>query len=538
MNVRDPRPADADADVEHMLAALRAPACYPHPAQHIEMLETHISWVILAGAYAYKIKKPVNLGFLDFSSPAARRHYCEEELRLNRRLAADLYLEVVPITGDIDAPRVGGAGPVLEYAVKMRRFEQTALLDAKLARGELDGIAVEALARKIAAFHLTAPNAATTAGIDPAAGLLPPALENFRQMLPLLESADDVEALARLREWTLSEYQRPAGLLAKRLAEGRIRECHGDLHLGNIVLLNGEPTPFDCIEFNPALRWMDTMSEAAFPVMDLAAHRRNDLARVFLNSYLEAGGDYGGVSVLRFYLVYRALVRAKVSLLRAAQPDATAERRDHAVATCRSYIALAGSYMRPRHGAVIITHGLSGSGKTTLTQPLIAGLGALRLRSDIERKRMHGLSALAHTDSAVATGIYTPEATSRIYALLRSLARGIVDSGFPALIDATFLKRGQRAIFRQLAGELRVPFVIISICAAPDVLRARIASRAAGGGDSSEATLAVLDNQIAAQEPLNADELNESIAIDTGRDIAANTHLLYDALEQRLCHPT
>ena len=534
MNARHNLLGTGKQDMARMVAALRHPACYSHVVQDVILLETHISWVILAGSYAYKIKKPVNLGFLDFSSLAARRHYCEEELRLNRRLAPDLYLEVVPVTGEFDAPRVGGDGPVLEYAVKMRRFAQTALLDARVAGGTLYSTTVDSLARKIAAFHAAAPNALTTPGIEPAAGVLPPALENFRQMLPLLESADDLEALARLRAWTLAEHRHPARLLAQRLAEGHIRECHGDLHLGNIVLLDGEPTPFDCIEFNPALRWMDTMSEAAFPVMDLAAHGRGDLAHVFLDSYLEAGGDYGGIPVLPFYLAYRAVVRAKISLLRGAQTDVTAQQRQRAVAACRNYMALAQSYSRPRRGAVIITHGLSGSGKTTLTQPLIADLGALRVRSDVERKRMHGLPPLARTSSPVAAGIYTPQATDRIYTLLCSHARSIVGTGFSALIDATFLKRDQRAMFRKLAQEMRVPFVIISANAPQDVLRARLADRAANGGEASEATLAVLETQIASREPLNADELVDAVAVDASADVAAGTRALVSALRQRL----
>ncbi len=503
-------------DGSRMVAALRNSACYSHSARDLAVMETHISWVVLAGAYAYKIKKPVNMGFLDFSSLAARRYYCEEELRLNRRFAPDLYLEVVPITGEVDAPHVGGSGPVIEFAVKMRRFEQTALLDAKLARGELDGIAVEALARKIAAFHIIAPNALTTPGIDPAVGLLTPALENFRQMLPLLESADDVEALTQLRAWTLTEHQRPAGLLAKRLAEGRIRECHGDLHLGNIVQINGEPTPFDCIEFNPALRWIDVVSEVAFLVMDLEAHGRRDLAWAFLNTYLEAGGDYDGIAVLPFYLVYRALVRAKINLIRATQAVAASDQRLGALAAYRRYIALANSYTKTRRGAIAITHGLSGSGKTTLTQPAVTVLGALRIRSDIERKRLHGLAPLARTKSAVATGIYGAQATDRTYEQLARHARAVAGAGYPVIVDATFLKREQRAVFQALARELGVPFAILNVGAPPELLRERVAARAAQGGDASEATLGVLESQITAHEPLSADELRHTITIDAG----------------------
>ena len=433
MNVCDDPPAITRSEVERMLAALLDPACYPHPVQRFDVLETHISWVILTGDYAYKIKKPVNLGFLDFTSLASRRHYCEEELRLNRRLAPGIYLDTVAITGDPARPRIGGAGPAIEYAVKMSEFPQSSLLDAALARGEVNATVITALAHKIAAFHATASSAASTPGVDAATLVLAPALENFRQMLRLLDAPEDVEILVRLREWTLSEHERSASLLCKRLAECRVRECHGDLHLGNIVLLEGKATPFDCIEFNPALRWMDVISEVAFLMMDLEAHGRRDLAYVFLNSYLEDTGDYSGVAVLPFYRVYRAVVRAKISLLRAAQAGATPEHRASALAAFKRYLTLATDYIRPRRGAVIITHGLSGSGKTSLTTPIISALGAVRIRSDVEMTRMHDCCMCAlnnrrtvASDSAVGT------LSAGIRCLTHSIVSGSMSESFSA----------------------------------------------------------------------------------------------------------
>ena len=279
------------------------------------------------------------------------------------------------------------------------------------------------------------------------------------------------------------------------------------------------------------------MSEAAFPVMDLTAHGRGDLAHLFLNTYLEASGDYRGVTGLRFYLVYRAMVRAKVELLRATQAGTAAEKRELALAACRNYIALAVSYTRPSCGAVIITHGLSGSGKSTVTQVLIAELGAIRLRSDVERRRMTGATASTRTRSPIDEGIYSPDVTARVYGALHSLASVIVRNGFPVVVDATFLQKDQRDLFRRLAQELRVPFTIVSMTATPDVLRARIASRAAAGRDFSEATSSVLENQIATQESLTAEEINDAIRIDAGNDCTSNKGMLLDALERRICCP-
>ena len=534
MNARIDLTATTRDTAQRMLDALRNPACYPHPVQHVDILETHISWVILTGSYAYKLKKPVNLGFLDFSSLTARRHYCEEELRLNHRLAPDIYLEVVAITGDCEAPQVGGNGPAIEYAVKMREFAQSNLLGATLARGAVTPGLLQRLASKVAAFHAAAPSAMMTPGVDTQAGVLQPALDNFKQTLALTPDAADSAALDRVRDWTLQEHQRHVHLFARRLTENRVRECHGDLHLGNIVLIDGVPTPFDCIEFDPALRWIDVVSEAAFLMMDLEAHGRRDLAYVFLNAYLEASGDYNGVAVLPFYLVHRAVVRAKINLLRASQRGLLPAQAARAAAAFRRYIALAASYTQRRQGAIVITHGFSGSGKTALTEPALAVLGAVRLRSDVERKRLHGLPALAQTGSATGAGLYAADSTARVYRQLREHARSIAGAGFPVIVDATFLERAERAIFRARAQELGVPFTILSIAAPHEVLRARVAARAAHAGDASEATLAVLEHQIAVHEPLSADERLHTITLDATVDPAVAARVLSGRLIERL----
>ena len=533
MNARNDLPVATGDDARCLLHGLRDAACYPHPVGRIDILETHISWVILTGSYAYKIKKPVNLGFLDFTTLASRRHYCEEEVRLNRRLAPDLYLETVPITGSPRQPVIGGSGPGIEYAVKMREFPQSALLDSALARDEVSTATIQVLAHRIAAFHAALAPEVMTADAAAAAALAP-ALDNFRRMLPLLDAPADIAALQAVREWTQREHQARSGQFGERGATGRVRECHGDLHLGNIALIDGAATPFDCIEFNPALRWMDVISEVAFPVMDLEAHGRRDLAYVFLNSYLETSGDYAGVAVLPFYLVYRAVVRAKIGLIYASQ-HAVAGRQDQRARHAHPhYLALAASYAAPRRGAVIITHGLSGSGKTTLTQASFAALGALRIRSDIERKRLHGLDPLARTGSAPGAGIYSPHATVRTYGQLAQHARNIAGAGYPVIVDATFLKHAQRAAFRALAREIGVPFVIATLRAPHAVLRARVAARAARGGDASEAELAVLETQLATHEALTADELSLAVAVDVRGDSTAGARALYDALAQRL----
>jgi len=507
-------------DSSTLLAALRDPACYPHPAEPVELIETHISWVLLAGEYAYKLKKPVSLGFLDFGTLKARRHYCEEELRLNRRTAPDLYLAVVPITGQPAAPRMGGTGEAIEYALKMKRFPQEALADNVARRGELGAVQIDAIAAAFAAFHAGAPVAPEGSAFGAPDRVAAPALENFEHIGALAADRDDAAQLQRLRSWTLNESSRLRETFAARKRDGFVRECHGDLHLRNIVFLDGRPVPFDCIEFNPELRWIDVMNEVAFLVMDLLEHGLNAAAWRFLNAYLETTGDHAGLRVLRYYLVYRAVVRTKIACIRAHQPGADPAARGASDRQYRDYLALAESLTAPGRRALIVMHGLAGSGKSTVAQAMLERLGAVRLRSDVERKRLHGLAAQARTHADPYAGIYAPESTRLTYDRLKLLVREIIESGYPAIVDAAFLWRAERDVFRALARELKARFLIAS-CRAPEaVLRRRVARREAAMKDASEAGVAVLENQIATQELLSPDELAQAMPIDSEADEA------------------
>jgi aminoglycoside phosphotransferase family enzyme/predicted kinase len=498
-----------------LVAALRDPACYPHPAGPVELVETHISRVFLAGDYAYKIKKPVDLGFLDFRSLEARRFYCEEELRLNRRTAADLYRDVVPIVETPEGVRVGGSGRAIEYALRMRRFPQEALADDKARRGELRAGDIDRIAAAIAAFHATVSRAPAESGYGLPGHLTAPALANFDQLTGLIADPTERACLEELRAWTLGEGARLHNAFEARKREGFVRECHGDLHLGNIAFLGGQPVPFDCIEFDPELRWIDVMNEIAFLAMDLFEHRLDPLAWRALNAYLESTGDYAGVGVLRYYLVYRAMVRAKIACIRALQPGDGRGTQGRALRESREYLALAASLARAGPRALILMHGLSGSGKTTIAQTMLERIGAIRVRSDIERKRLHQLPSDARTHAAPHAGIYSPSATRVTYDRLEQAARDIVSSGYPAIVDAAFLRRAERDAFRTLAAELQASFVIVS-CRAPEAdLRRRVARREAEMSDASEAGIAVLENQLATQEPLGGDEARHTVIIES-----------------------
>jgi hypothetical protein len=497
----------------------------------VQVVETHISWVLLAGDYAYKLKKPLELGFLDFATYEKRLAACIEEVRLNRRLAPEIYLDVMAITGSAEDARIAGQGDVIDHAVRMFRFDRSQELDRLLAAGLLPVERVDELARLVARFHAAVPAAPPEGPYGTPEAALAAPLANFDHLAALEHGAGDVARVAALREWTVATHARLAPLIRERLAGGFVRECHGDLHLANMVLFEDRVVVFDCIEFNPALRWIDVMAEVAFTVMDLLHRGRRDLAQRFLNDYLEETGDFAGLAVLRFYVVYRAMVRAKIAAIRATQETATASReRDRA--DLLAHLALAEACARAAPPALVVTCGASGSGKSFAARAL-AGTGEwIRIRSDIERKRLAGLAAAERSGSGLGTDLYAGSMTVRTYAQLAKSARIVLDAGYPVVVDATFLSRRLRDAFRGLAAGLEVPFLVLVPQASAATMRARVQARATAGGDPSEATVEVLDRQLADAEPLAPDELPSVVQFDAERAIDAQA--LADAVAARL----
>jgi len=506
-------PTDAAADQARLVAALASPVAFGEGVDRVEMIETHISYVFLTGRYAYKIKKPVALGFLDFTTLAARRFFCEQELRLNRRLAPEIYLDVVTITGSLEHPVVGGSGIALEYAVKMREFPQCALASRMLARGELERTHIDRLAAEVAAFHGRIDVAGAGGPYALSAEILRRANDNFVQVRPLLEDDAERAAVDALAGWTQREHALQAPVFEARRRDGFVRECHGDLHLGNIAIIDGGIAIFDCIEFNDHLRWIDVMSEVAFAVMDMQDRGRPDLAYRFLNRWLESTGDYEGLAVLRFYLVYRAMVRAMVARLRSAQLEAGAARAA-LIAEYEGYVALARADASVPRPAIVITHGLSGSGKTTASEALLERAAAIRVRTDVERKRLRGIAAGSASGSRIERGLYSAQMTEATYGRVLALARVIANAGSIAIVDGAFLRRWQRDLFRDLAGELGIPFAILAFDASEATLRERVAARRSEGTDASEADIPVLESQLRTREPLAADELAFAVRYD------------------------
>jgi aminoglycoside phosphotransferase family enzyme/gluconate kinase len=471
-----------------------------------QYIETHISSVLLSGEYVYKIKKPVNFGFLNFTSLEQRRHFCEEELRLNSRLAPGLYLDVLPITGTVDAPVLGGAGEPVEFALRMRRFPQEALMSRLAAAGRLPLDTMGAVAEQVADFHERAARAAPDSEFSSPEAAFFPVAENFEQIRPLVSDPDSAAQLARLEQWSRQQFALLREQLEQRGAAGWVRECHGDMHLGNMALIDGEVLIFDGIEFNERMRWTDVLGDVGFLAMDLEDRGLKTHANRFLNAYFEHTGDYAALPLLNFYRAYRAMVRAKVAALRLAQ-HLSASEHDQVLEEYHGYTNLAERYTRASRPALCITHGLSGSGKSTLAGDIVDRYGMLRIRSDVERKRLHGLAAAASSCSTIDDGIYSSDATRATYRRLVELAETALRAGYPVVVDAAFLKRWQRDLFSELAAGLEIPFAVLDIDVPLAQLRSRIAQRQAQGTDASEADLNVLEQQMLTREPLAGAEL-------------------------------
>lgn len=507
-----------------LIGSLMRPDVFDHPTDTITCIETHISWVILAGDYAYKIKKACNLGFLDFSTLKKRRHFCNEEVRLNRRLAAPLYIGVIPLTGEPEQPVLrgsGGSGTIIEYAIKMIRFPQQAQLDHMLTHGKLENRHIDAYAQMVADFHCAAAPASEETAFGDPTHVDHAIAQVFSQLRRQPEATRYTAVINDLEDWCASAFKTLTPLFEHRKHGGFIRECHGDMHLRNLVWFNERPLAFDCLEFDPDLRWIDVLSEVAFLVMDLDYRGQHRLAYRFLNAYLERTGDYTGIPILRFYLVYRALVRAMVDAIRAAQPGISPTKRKEAAQAFCSYLELAQSYCRPAIPPLMITHGLSGSGKSTLSQLLLEQLGALRIRSDVERKRIFGRLGGLNTNLNVHADVHHPDnaqqlysraANTRTYVALKQRAEKVLEGCFPVIIDAVFLHHEERVEFRTLALRMQVPFIILVFTASADTLRQRIRERK---NDVSDADLAVLEMQLGALKPLQDAELPHHIIIDT-----------------------
>ncbi|MBX9706109.1 MAG: AAA family ATPase [Gammaproteobacteria bacterium] len=502
-----------------LIKNLQKPDLYPHPVREFHLYETHSSMVLTTGDYVYKIKKAVDFGFLDYSSLEKRKYHCEREIAFNKKLADDIYLEVVPIYGSNAHPSFEPHGEPIEYAVKMRQFPQQAILGQLLQSNQLTPEIIEQLTVAITEFHEQAEIANNAKEYGNPEHIHRFVMDNFEETLPLLSNQQEIVQLKTLANLTQLCYDGIRDKLRQRKEQGWVRRCHGDMHLNNIVMIADQPKIFDCIEFNEDFIWTDVMGDLGFIIMDLDEHNKPELARLLLNSYLEQTDDYSALTVLPYFCAYRAMVRAKVDQLRLTQPGlSTAEKR----AIHKHYqqcLTLLKHYLEPRQPMLIIMSGFCASGKSSVARQIATRIGAIQIRSDVERKRLAGLSLAEDSQSRLYDDLYQSDITDNVYQHLADLAQRIIAAGFSVVVDATFLRKELREIFIRLSSKLDVPLTIVQCKAPDDILRERVTDRREAKEDVSEARLDVLEHQLKHHDLFTQKELALTVRIDSTRPI-------------------
>ncbi|MGI9327591.1 MAG: AAA family ATPase [Pseudomonadales bacterium] len=468
------------------------PQAYPHPVSKVKLIETHLSWVFLTGTFAYKVKKPVRFEFVDFSTLDRRKRFCDEELRCNRRFAGELYVDVCPIVqtlqGKFRVANPDDSQSAEDWAVRMRQFDHTQQADLLLEAGHLAAEELEAFGRLLAQQHQTLPK--HLGHYEP----LQPMLANFEVLRSTNNPVADPARLERLKTAATNEYDRRAALLGQRQHDGFVRECHGDLHLANIVRLDSGLCAFDCLEFSEDLRRIDVMSDVAFLFMDCLIRDRRDLAYSFLDGYLDRSGDYQGTVLLPLFTAYRSMVRAKVAALRLRQAP------DDAVAASqlRKYLDW-GEPSNQALGTLIVMNGVSGTGKSYWARQLAREFGAIRIRSDVLRKAVNAAPSSSH-GSRVKTGRYAESVSTRLYDQMADIATDLLNSGQLVIIDAASLQRDQRQRLYAAAARAGAACCVIRLDASLPVLEQRLLAREQLGDDPSEADQSVLNWQLENQD--------------------------------------
>ena len=517
-----------DATLPSLIQQMLQPDFYPHPVQEpIQLLQTHISYVFLTGEYAYKVKKPANFGFLDFTSLEKRHHFCHEELRLNRRLSPDLYLAVLPIVENASQYQLGAVDSVqtaTEYALQMRQFPQTMLLSHLFEDGKLTPKIVQQLATQVATFHASAVTNPEVTAYGSVASVQQVDTNNHAISTPFIGTSQTQQQQNETHAFTTQFFEQHADWFAQRQAEGKVRECHGDLHLNNVCLYQDKIQIFDCIEFNQEFRNIDVIYDVAFMVMDLEFRGRVDLANLFLNTYLEQTGDYQGAVLLPLYLSMRAYIRGNVNSLALNDLAISTSEKAEFLQRGQAYYRQAWDYTRRTLGAkrsqgrIILMSGLSGSGKSTVARQLAQKLNAVHVRSDAVRKHLAEIPLHQRGDrgGTFGSGIYTPEMTQKTYGALLELGLLLAQQGWPVILDAKYDRQALRQPVLEAAIAAHIPIKIVECTAPIEVLRDRLNHRT---NDIADATAALLESQIKTAEPLTDSEKPFAVTLQTDQPL-------------------
>lgn len=470
-----------------LLESMMDPNFYPHRPAAVELVQTHISYVFIAGNIVYKIKKPVNFGFLDFTSLEKRKYYCEEELRLNKRLAPSIYLDVVPIAQDSQNNLLFGKGEeVIEYAVRMKKLPLDKMLKTLLANGQADEKVMDAVANRIASFHKLAETGGHIDEMGSPATIHHNHEENFLQTLKYIDVTIPEYQYHFIKDYVENFLEKKKTLFTKRVVDHKIRDCHGDLHLEHICIAD-EIIIFDCIEFNERFRFGDVASEVAFLTMDLDFNGYLQQAESFAKSYLEYSGDGDMLALLNFYRCYYAYVRGKVISFRLDQKDLPADERSQITKTAGRYFDLAYTYAaRLEQPVLILTSGLMGCGKSYQARHLAARLGAHTIRTDVLRKELLNINPTDRHYVEFGQGIYSDDTSRLTYDKAYELAAAAIKSGKPVIIDASFKRRSERQKAMQLAQELNTPFYIIECTCSDEIVKQRLDKRAREKSNASD----------------------------------------------------
>lgn len=532
-----------EAALPGYVEALLDPSAYPHAPAAVELRQTHISWVFLAGDVVYKTKKPVDFGFIRQLDAATRERFCRAELRLNRRLAPRVYLGVVPIVRMPDGRHAvegdPAAGEVVEHAVKMRRLPDDRTLDRLLAAHEAPAGLAERLARRLIAFHESAPAVAADRDFAGAPAERAWWAREYGEAAPFIGDTWLPEDAAATRAFIEDALERYAALFDERLAAGRVIEGHGDLRAAHVYLPgNGEDEPdeaitiVDCIEFSEDFhfRYLDAGYDVAFLAMDLEALGHAELGEELAGRYLAAAGDETLGVLQPLHRAFRAFVRGKVESIGAHAPEVPEGQARALAASAARFFSLAASYAERRATPRLIAlSGLPASGKSTVAATLACRIGAVYLSSDIVRKRLAGIDARERVRDEWRTGLYSPEMTERTYAELRARAERLLRQGHAVILDAMHGRRSERDAVRVLASGQGVPHLIAELRVGDAEARARIDAREDDPLRTSDATWAVYEAQRAGFEPIAADEAPH-LALDASRPPAVLARAIAEAI--------